>query len=116
MVLAFLGHDLLMTAPAQAATIPSLTDQHRSPSQTATHGESVEREPGAPEPNHPQDCGIGQWAVPRANDEPEVTRAELAPRGVCVTVSAADLTAASPWHEPGCSPAIRRALMQVYRI
>ncbi len=116
LVLAFLGHDLLMAGPAWAATAPTPASPHQAHSQPASHFDASDIDPLAPAPHHLQDCGVGQWAVPRASDEPEIIQTELTPRGVSQMVSALHRSATPLWHEPGRSAPHRRALLQVYRI
>jgi hypothetical protein len=116
-VLALLGHDLLMASRAPVPAMAPATgtyDRHR-----LTHpvvDVTVVLPQDHPESPHPSVCGIGGMAVLQSVDQlgvsdlstPAVIAAYLCPTSAH--------TRTFLWEEPSWPPGTRRALLQVYRI
>lgn len=105
----FLGHDVLMAMPAQAANQHPETDQHRVASASDMKS-TPER------PTHPVDCGATSPAVTVSVAQSEFSPG-LAP--LAMTPWSCSLLAQwleFRWQEPAWPPGVRRALLQVFRI
>lgn len=120
MVLAFLGHDTLMTTDAHAAQM--VTRHHAEHHRPEEHGSAVvHRDAAAPEhPPGPRDR-IGACDVTRPVVRPAVSGADPSALAAVITASTAaealpGPSAPSLWSEPTAPPGVRRALFQVYRI
>jgi hypothetical protein len=116
LVVSFFGHDLLMTAAAVAKT-PETAAAHHAPASSA-HGATptLPRLHGPPT-EHPENCRIGQFAVPRGDAFGRIDPDLAATPGFAASIMS---PAAAPrthmWREPGWSPGTLRALFQVYRM
>ncbi len=116
-VLAVLGHDLLMASHAPGAAMAPVTDvlHAHSPTQpmvnmttTLSHGHQ--------ESPHPSVCGIGGTALFQPADQlgtPDLNPATaIGPSQFPTSAHVRTLL----WEEPRWPPGTRRALLQVYRI
>lgn len=116
-VLALLGHDLLM-ASRETATAPVASMHHARTSAQAVTGIAV-TPPVAPDDYprspHPSACGTGGTALFPSVDQPDAPDLGSAAVTTCAG-RASSHGGLSPWHEPRWPPGTRRALLQVYRI
>jgi hypothetical protein len=116
-VLALLGHDLLMAGAALSAPVPlSQTTTHsHDAAQLSIGGDMADPDKGD-QPDHPATCGVASVAAPT-----------LTYQFACQTLGSpgrafADLLAAScaAWVDstlrPSWAPGMQRALLQVFRI
>lgn len=116
-VLALLGHDLLMASHARVAAMAPATGV--LPQQSPTHAVvdiTAELLQGHPEPPHPSVCGIGGTALFQPVDQLGVSElnaaAAIAPSHFPTLAHFRTLL----WEDPRWPPGTRRALLQVYRI
>jgi len=117
LILALLGHDLLMANVAHATPVPSLattTHQHGLADQPLTVDAASPHEDH--QPDHPRDCSTTGAAVAGYGYQFDVI--DLGVRAVAVdrALAAAVEPSAPRWQEPFWPPGTRRALLQVYRI
>ena len=117
-VLALLGHDLLMTWHGPVAAVaPATTDElhHHNPTHAVVDVPAA-LPLGHPETPHPSVCGIGGTALfPPVDQFGAADLSTLAVMTAC-HVSTAAHTRTFLWEEPHWPPGTRRALLQVYRI
>ena len=116
-VLALLGHDLLMASHAPVVAMTPATGEIHQHSPTHTAVDVTAGLPhGHPESPHPSVCGIGGTALFPPVDQPGV--ADLSTPAVIAAcfLPASAQTSVSLWEEPSWPPGTRRALLQVYRI
>jgi hypothetical protein len=117
LVLSFLGHDLLMAAETAAVPLPETGTAHHSSNRHAPSGEPPTLQTDGPVSEHPENCRIGQSAVPRSGDPFErADRDFIAPDCVVGTIATSAQAGAFLWQEPHWPPGTLRALFQVYRI
>lgn len=125
LLVALLGHDLLMTRVAAAHQPVTPSTAHASTHHTAhhAHGESIPptahgagSDEGRPEPRHILGCGAGPRAVTvQTGDDPRSAPSSLArPATVPVLRSTPQVEADYP--PPIAPSAVRRALLQVFLI
>ena len=116
-VLALLGHDLLMASPAPvAATAPTTGElHHHTPTHAVVDGTAALPlgHPGSP---HPSVCGTGGIAL-----FPPVDQLGIADLSTLAVTTPSYFprsahTSTFLWAEPHWPPGTRRALLQVYRI
>jgi hypothetical protein len=118
LVVSFLGHDLLMTEEVMAAPRPEAGSAHHRSGAHASLSDTHAPQTHEPTPEHPDNCHIGQLAIPRLDDGFDQANHELAAAHSLVK----DATIASPrvgaalWEEPRWPPGTLRALFQIYRI
>jgi len=116
-VVALLGHDLLMAAPVAHAVEAAAETDHRQHSAAQALGDVTGADPhGHHESPHPTSCGIGGMARLQPVDQlgvPELST--VASIATCQPPASAP-TRAFLWEEPRWPPGTRRALLQVYRI
>ena len=116
-VLALLGHDLLMAwhAPV-AAMAPATGGLHQHSPPHALVGMTAALPDVHPESPHPTVCGIGGTALFPSVDQlgfPDLNVASvIAPSHFPASTHLSTLL----WEEPRWPPGTRRALLQVYRI
>lgn len=112
LVIAFLGHDVLMAA--KAAAEPALNLSHPPPARGHAMVLAVVAPGHAAE--HPEQCHIGRMAVPRGGEWLGPLDHVVATLGSVsiITTPRAD-SGPSEWEEPHWPPNTRRALFQVYR-
>jgi hypothetical protein len=118
LVASFLGHDLLMAGEVLAAPRPDAGTAHHRSGAHAPRSDTHAPQTHEPTPEHPDNCHIGQSAVPRNDDAFEQADQELAAthRLVHDAAAAHPHTGAALWEEPRWPPGTFRALFQVYRI
>jgi hypothetical protein len=115
LILAFLGHDLLMAAEAMTAPIATTT-AHESHAAPAHDPETASLQHGD-RSGLPVTCQIGQRAAPRSGDDPApVDRDVASALGVVGIPAAPSASAVVAWDEPRWPPGALRAWLQVYRI
>jgi hypothetical protein len=114
-VLALVGHDLLMAGYAPAAAMMPATDVPHQHGPTHAAADTVTVLPDIhPESPHPSVCGIGGTALYPPSDQlgvPDLNAAAIAPTHFPASVHSRTLR----WEEPRWPPGIRRAFLQVYR-
>ena len=116
-VLALLGHDLLMASHAPvAAMAPARDARHQHHSTHAEVDVTAALPHGHPESPHPSVCGIGGTALFPPVDQLDLPDLNAAAATAACQLPAAVLTRAVLWEEPRWPPGTRRALLQVYRI
>ena len=116
-VLALLGHDLLMASHAPVAAVaPAMDVLHQHGPAQPMVDMSAALSHGQPESPHPSVCGTGGTALLQPVDQlgvPDLsTAAAIAPSQFPTSSHARTLL----WEEPRWPPGTRRALLQVYRI
>lgn len=113
LVLALLGHDVLMAAAAHTASeSPAAIHELNAPNHAADGvAGMVHREPA---PKHQRDCGATGDAIPAAGPELDLAGIPADASGHDRQVSA--LSVARNWVEPLWPPGARRAVLQIYRI
>jgi hypothetical protein len=118
LVVSFLGHDLLMAGEMLAAPLPQAGSAHHGPGAHAPRSDTHAPQSHEPIPEHPDNCHIGQSAIPRSDDAFDQADQQLAAAHSLVhdTAVANPLAGAALWEEPHWPPATLRALCQVYRI
>ena len=116
-VLALLGHDLLMTSPAPVAAMAATTDElhHHNPTHAVVDVPAA-LPLGHPESPHPSVCGIGGTALFPPVDKLGVADLSTLTVMTACRVPASAHTRTFLWEEPHWPPGTRRALLQVYRI
>ena len=116
-VLALLGHDLLMASPAPVAAMAPVTGElhQHSPTQPIVDMMTALSH-GHQESPHPSVCGTGGTALFPPVDQlgtPDLNpAAAIGPSQFPTSALARTLS----WEEPRWPPGTRRALLQVYRI
>jgi hypothetical protein len=114
-VLALVGHDLLMASPAPvAAMAPSADELHHNPTHTVVDVAAA-HPLGHPESPHPSVCGIGGTALFPPVDQLGGPDANVAAAPAPSHSSTSAHSRALVWEEPRWPPGTRRALLQVYR-
>jgi hypothetical protein len=117
LVVSFLGHDLLMAAATAAVPLAEIGTAHHSSIRHAPTGEPPTLQIHGPTSEHPENCRIGQSAVPRSGDPFErADRDFIALDCVVGTIATSAHAGAFLWEEPHWPPGTLRALFQVYRI
>jgi len=118
LVASFLGHDLLMAAEAVATPLSAAGATHHAPASPAPVAAAAVVQLHGETPEHPDNCRIGQSAVPRSGDAcGHVDRTEASAPGIVDTFAAPGVHAgAFRWEEPHWPPGTLRALCQVYRL
>jgi hypothetical protein len=118
LVVSFLGHDLLMAGEVVAALRPEVGPAHHRSGAQAALGDTHAPQTHEPTPEHPDNCHIGQLAVPRLDDAFDQANQEIAAAHSLVkdATIARPRTGAALWEEPRWPPGTFRALFQVYRI
>jgi hypothetical protein len=118
LVVSFLGHDLLMAVEAHAAPRPGAGFAHHRSGAYAPRSDIHARQTHEPTPEHPNNCSIGQSAVPRSDDAfDQADQGVAAARSLVYDAAAANPhTGTALWEEPRWPPGTLRALFQVYRI
>ncbi len=115
-VLALLGHDLLMATHAPVvAMAPATGVLHQHSPAHAAADMTAELPNGQPESPHPSVCGIGGTALFQTVDQvgvPDLNAATIAPSHFLTSAHSRTLL----WEEPRWPPGTHRALLQVYRI
>jgi hypothetical protein len=117
LILTILGHDLLMAAPVRAASHDDGRAVHHPAEPLESLGIDTTPGDGAPQPKHPDGCGIVQAATsPTANDldwlDQDLASHTVANchEGMCPVVRL------NEWQVLRWPPGTRRALLQVYRL
>jgi hypothetical protein len=116
LVVAFLGHDVLMAAEATAERPHAVAHyDHGAPAHT---GATAALPFHGPPPEHPTNCRVGQSAVARSGDALRTANLDTVPvpGTVAIIATLAAHGGASVWQEPRWPPGTLRALFQVYRI
>jgi len=122
-VLMLVGHDALMTGNARAAA-PVGRERvmgHARPrvvSTTTGHGDADTTTTGGygPTRRHHAACGLGQAiVVPPTGEQCSAPVTEVVPVGATWVLSSTVVTTGA-MNAPTASPAVRRALLQVYRL
>ncbi len=116
-VLALLGHDLLMASHVPVAAMapaPGVLHQHSPPH--ALVDVTAALPDGHPESPHPSVCGIGGTAL-----VPPVDQLGVPDLDVAAAIAASHFPTSAHvrtllWEEPRWPPGTHRALLQVYRI
>lgn len=118
LVVSFLGHDLLMAGEVLAAPRPEAGTAHHRSGGHASGGDAHATQAHEPTPEHPDNCHIGQLAIPRSGDAFDQADQELAAAPSLVPdLAVANLHIGDTlWQEPHWPPGTLRALFQVYRI
>src|SRR5215212_4697997 len=118
LVVSFLGHDLLMAGEVVAAPQPQAGSAHHHSGAHAPRSATHAPQTHEPMPEHPNNCHIGQSAVPRSDDAfDQADREPAAAQSLVQDAVIADShTGAAVWQEPPWPPGTLRALFQVYRI
>ena len=115
-VLALLGHDLLMASHTPVTAMAPATDGlHQHSPAHAVLDMTAALPDGHPESPHPSVCGIVGTALFQPGDQPGVPdfdAAAIAPSHFPASAHSRTLL----WEEPRWPPGTRRALLQVYRI
>lgn len=111
LIVALIGHDGLMAAPAIAAPGHETIVKHHASST------GLDESAGDSRPDHPPACGVGQVAAPRTLHHAEDFVPSVASI-VDFALGSADSRAegGGGWQEPLWPPAVRRALIQIFRI
>ena len=115
-VLALLGHDLLMASHAPVAAMAPTSVIHQHSPADAMVDMTAALQHGQRESPHPSVCGIGGTALFPSVDQlgvPDLTAA--------AAIAASHFPASAHsrtllWEEPRWPPGTHRALLQVYRI
>lgn len=116
-VLALLGHDLLMASGVPVAAMTTArAERHQHLSTHAEVDVTAALSHGHPESPHPSVCGIGGTALFPPVDQLGVPELSAAAAIAACHLPAAVHTRAFLWEEPRWPPGTRRALLQVYRI
>ena len=117
LVMAFLGHDLLMATESSAAPYqrPAL-DLHVS--HDAVNTDDFARESGQSQPDHPESCDVVRRVVPRNADETSLLNFTKSTMSAPITYQVALIHAVTStmWQEPPWPPGAMRSFLQVYRI
>jgi hypothetical protein len=118
LVVSFLGHDLLMAGEMLAAPLPQVGSARHGSGAHAPRSDTHAPQRHEPTPEHPDNCHIGQLAVPRSDDAFDQADPELAAAHTLVhdAAVATPHIGAALWEEPRWPPGTFRALFQVYRI
>jgi hypothetical protein len=115
-VLALLGHDLLMASHVPVgAMVPAPGVLHQHSPAHALVDVTASLPDGHPESPHQSVCGIGGTALFPSVDQvgvPDLNAATIAPSHFPASAHSRTLL----WEEPCWPPGTRRALLQVYRI
>ena len=109
LVAAFLGHDLLMAAPARAATYDWTPARYVS-------GAAVHPSHEEPNPCHPRDCAAYSTAVAQSVEQPDVPDQAAPGRGATWLYSLSAPPDPSAWEEPTLPAGVRRVLLRVFRL
>ena len=115
-VLALLGHDLLMASHGPIAAMAPAADElhHHKPTRAVVDVLAV-LSPGHSESPHPSVCGISGTALFPPVDQlgvPDLNAAAIAQSHFPASAHSRTFL----WEEPHWPPGTRRALLQVYRI
>jgi hypothetical protein len=116
-VLALLGHDLLMASHAPVTAIaPATGGIHQYSSTHSVVDKTAALQQGQRESPHPSFCGIGGTAL-----FPPVDQLGVTDLNVTAAIASSHLPASAHartllWEEPRWPPGTCRALLQVYRI
>jgi hypothetical protein len=118
LVALFVAHDMVMASEAGATPGHETNVSHHISGRHLRTGALSLPHGFAPEPEHPRNCGIGQFAVPPNGDDFDPVDQSYA---AIVTISLSSAPAcgrhyAVAWEEPHWPPGTLRALWQVYRI
>lgn len=118
LVALFLGHDALMATEAVAAPHVADEETHHAARPHAPQQDTPGLPGSAPEPGHPEQCGIGLSALPRSSNDFPVFDEALPSGNWCTAFPAPAIgrREALVWEEPHWPPGTLRALSQVYRI
>lgn len=117
LIFALLVHDGLMAAPASAAPSHETAVEHHASAMAPAGQDVLAEQEGEQRPGHPLACGVGQAAAPRAPHHAEESSANVASIiGFAQGRPGLRADGASGWQEPLWPPAVRRALIQIFRI
>jgi hypothetical protein len=115
-VLALLGHDLLMASHASVAAMASAMDELHHISTHAVVDVAAAPAFGHPESPHPSVCGIGGTALFPPSDQLGVPNLTVAAAIALTHLPGSAHARTLLWEEPRWPPGTLRALIQVYRI
>ena len=117
LVALFLIHDLFMAAEAVAMPHLAAAVPHHASRLHGVSANTYTLPNSAPTPEHPENCRIGQTAMPRSADASNGAD-QLLPIGRFLVAGALAPQAKTSvvWEEPRWPPGRLRALFQVYRI